>query len=93
MYLALVYDGDKNCSATLGSVPGNVSVSVGAVFLIGIVLSFIPQIVKIIRRRSSEGISALFCFCSSTMGSTNLTGAAVLQYKVQGTCIFPQFAL
>ena len=54
--------------------PNMPSLLPGVVFLVGLSLSFMPQIVNIIRRRSGRGISIIFCLCSAAMGTSNFTG-------------------
>ena len=54
-----------NCTAELvGFNPAKTdsagSIGLGAAFLVGMVVSFVPQIVKITRRRSARGISLVF---------------------------------
>jgi uncharacterized protein with PQ loop repeat len=47
--------------------------------MVGMVVSFVPQIYNICRARSSRGISLLFALCSALMGCSSVAGAAVLQ--------------
>lgn len=61
-------------------------VGIGAGFLLGLSLSFMPQIVNIIRRRSGRGISIIFCLCSASMGTSNFTAAALLQRSKFDCC-------
>eukprot|EP00040_Diaphanoeca_grandis_P000287 m.15001 g.15001 ORF g.15001 m.15001 type:complete len:292 (+) comp10387_c0_seq1:259-1134(+) len=61
-------------------------VVIGTLFVIGTSLSFLPQMLKISRRRSSKGVSLLFAICAATAGSFNMTGTMLNKRKILQCC-------
>lgn len=80
-----------NCSAELVKYHPKHSdsggaVGIGVVFLVGLTVSFMPQIYNITKRKSARGISFLFTLCSSSMATSNCSAAALLQRSKFDCC-------
>ncbi|KAI9020541.1 hypothetical protein DFJ74DRAFT_673568 [Hyaloraphidium curvatum] len=63
-----------------------VKVALGVFLTTGLVVSFMPQHIKMIRLRSSEGLSALFVLFAGIAGTSTLFNVWVLQSGTLGCC-------
>ncbi len=52
---------------------------VGSVFLVGTLLSYLPQYIEIIYYKKSEGVSAAYLYCFVAMAMANFQNAYILQ--------------
>ena len=75
-----------NCTALVAHASHPASVVLGVGFFFGMLISFIPQLVKIQRRRSSTGISPFWVFFSACMGTANVIGGVLLQQGLFTCC-------
>jgi uncharacterized protein with PQ loop repeat len=78
----MAYDG--GCDALLHTSAFNYVLSVG--ILIGIVGSFIPQHIKIIQRRTSEGLSPTFLLLGIISGICAVTNVIILSADIFACC-------
>eukprot|EP00041_Stephanoeca_diplocostata_P009853 m.155041 g.155041 ORF g.155041 m.155041 type:complete len:317 (-) comp17924_c0_seq1:389-1339(-) len=80
--------GHANCTAVLDAEEKitESSTGIGIGFACGMFFSFVPQILKLSRRKSAIGISPLFSFCSTSMGIATFLGAAILQTQKFQCC-------
>jgi uncharacterized protein with PQ loop repeat len=75
-----------NCTALVAHASHPASVALGIGFFFGMLISFIPQLVKIQSRRSSTGISPIWVFFSACMGTANVIGGVLLQQGLFTCC-------
>ena len=75
-----------NCTAAAAKDTGVADVVLGVGFFVGMLASFIPQLVKVAGRRSSVGISPVWAFCSANMATANVIGALLLQHGLFSCC-------
>ena len=75
-----------NCSVFEEGRLSTGSFALGALFFVGMLASFVPQLHKIRRRRTPEGISAIFAFCSASMALLNFEGSLMTQLPKLLSC-------
>eukprot|EP01137_Pigoraptor_chileana_P037626 Opistho-2@34989 len=76
-----------NCTAEwIKADPTTFDVVAGSIILVGILLSYLPQHITIVVRKSSEGISSLFLLLGTFSAVTSLLNAFVLQYDTLACC-------
>ena len=84
--------GSSNCTAVLARFDPSASDSAAAVgiglgFMAGMLVSFLPQICGIARRRSAEGISLSFALCSALMGAPRIGAPTARPWRLRSvTC-------
>ena len=67
-------------------IPDVLTISFGLVLTIGTSLSYIPQQIRIIRLRSSRGISPMYLFISAVFSFGSILSICLLQYDTFQCC-------
>ena len=66
-----------DCSALQDK--ATVSVIFGALLALGVLCSYVPQEIKIVRRRTSEGLSFLYLICASLQNYFSTLNVVLVQ--------------
>ncbi|KAJ1932171.1 hypothetical protein EC988_009544, partial [Linderina pennispora] len=69
-----------------GEIPSAQNTILTFMLCVGTFLSYLPQHIKIIRHRTSEGISPYFILLGTTGAGSNITNMIILQFIVMQCC-------
>ena len=71
-----------NCTVPAKNIPGATTLGFDIFIIFGVLISYVPQWVTIIYRKSSDGISVYFLFIGSLSAFWSVCNAVLLQFKV-----------